>query len=248
MKKLKHQETKRTVDGAKKAVLMIHGIIGTPDHFAPLLPAIPESVSLYNLLLDGHGKGVREFSHTSMKKWEQQVEAAVKELAASHEEIYVVAHSMGTLLALEQAIQCPKITKLFLLAVPLRLFLTPRLFSTLFRVYFDKIPPDDLACLAARDCCGVTHSKNPFLYFGWVPRYLELFAKICATRRLIDRVNIPCTVYQSKYDEMVSKKALRYLQALPDAEISILEDSRHFYYGEQDVPRLLRALKDFIGE
>lgn len=78
---MEHTEIRRCVAGAENAVLFIHGIVGTPQHFAPLIPLVPEGWSLYNLLLDGHGGSVEAFSHTSMKKWRAQVSAAVEELA-----------------------------------------------------------------------------------------------------------------------------------------------------------------------
>ena len=53
-----HKEYKRIVENSPKALLFIHGILGTPNHFAPFIPLVPENLSVYNLLLDGHGKGV----------------------------------------------------------------------------------------------------------------------------------------------------------------------------------------------
>jgi pimeloyl-ACP methyl ester carboxylesterase len=79
-------------------VIFIHGILGTPDHFLPFLSLIPEDISVVNLLLDGHGKGVREFSRTSMAKWEAQVDAAVDAALAAHQKVFLVAHSLGSLL------------------------------------------------------------------------------------------------------------------------------------------------------
>ena len=64
-----HQEYIRIVPGSKYAVLMLHGILGTPDHFRELLPLVPENWSVHALLLDGHGGAVEDFSHTSMEKW-----------------------------------------------------------------------------------------------------------------------------------------------------------------------------------
>lgn len=78
-----HQEVRRMVPGADRAILFIHGILDTPDHFLPFLQLVPPEVSIYNLLLDGHGGDVRHFSRSSMTKWETQVGAAVRELSRS---------------------------------------------------------------------------------------------------------------------------------------------------------------------
>ena len=114
-----HKEYVRIRDNATTAILFIHGIVGTPNHFNEFVSLVPESFSVYNLLLDGHGKEVKDFSKTSMKKWETQVTSAVEELSLTHEKIYIVAHSLGTLLAMEQANRSKKVCRLFLLAVPL---------------------------------------------------------------------------------------------------------------------------------
>ena len=45
-------------------MLFVHGIVGTPRHFDFLIDVVPSTVSIYNMLLDGHGYGVRDFSRT----------------------------------------------------------------------------------------------------------------------------------------------------------------------------------------
>ena len=199
-----HKEWKRIVPGSDTAVLFIHGIAGTPNHFRDFVDLVPEELSVYNMLLDGHGKGVVDFSKTSMKRWEDQVETAINELSETHEKLYIAAHSMGTLFAIEQAVKNPKITKLFLLAAPLKLFLKPAMVLNAWKVYFDKIKPGDDVALAAKNCYGIQNNKNVLLYLGWVPRFLELFAKIRQTGKKVSCLSTPCTVFQSVRDEMVS--------------------------------------------
>ena len=110
---------------ANTALLFVHGIVGTPRHFDDFVNIAPKDVSILNILLDGHGKGVKEFSKTCMKKWEAQVDNAINTLALTHDNIYIVAHSMGTLFALNQAKTNKKIKGLFLLSVPLKLKIKP---------------------------------------------------------------------------------------------------------------------------
>ena len=187
-----HREVKRIHPGAGKAVLLVHGIVGTPEHFSFLLPYVPEGVSVWNLLLDGHGGSVRDFSRSSMEKWQAQVDGAVAELTETHDEIYIVAHSMGTLLTMEAAIREPKIKKLFFLAVPLRLFLRPRMLKNMWKVYFDRISPTDREAISAKRCYGIENDKNVFRYFAWLPRYLELFSKMRDGRHMLSELNTPC--------------------------------------------------------
>lgn len=243
-----HKEYIRIVPGAKTAVLFIHGIVGSPNHFDAFVPLVPESVTVYNMLLDGHGKGVRDFSKTSMGKWETQVATAVDMLCTSHESIYICAHSMGTLFAIEQAIRCPKVKKLFLLAVPIKLLLKPSMLPNMWNIYTGKIKPDDRIAGALMNCCSIRQDKNIFLYLGWIPRYFELFAKIRQTRKRLHELKTPCAVFQSARDEMVAKSAAKLLSANPQITLTMLERSRHFYYEPEEQEQLIAAFKALVDK
>lgn len=244
---MEHKAYQRTVMNSRIAVLFIHGFLGTPDHFDGFLSLLPPTVTVYNLLLAGHGKGVKDFSQASMQQWEAQVSAAVDELSERAEEIYIVAHSMGTFFAIDEAIRTKKVAKLFLLASPLKLSLKFRMVKNNLKVYFNKIAPDDCEALAAKRCCGITHSKNSFLYLGWLPRLSELFRKIKKTRALIPYLQTPCAVYQSQRDEMVSQKSIRYLEENPHITVKVLDQSSHYYYPENEWQFLQEEFKSLFS-
>ena len=245
---MEHKEYIRICDHAAVAVLFIHGIVGTPNHFHAFVPLVPENFSVYNLLLDGHGKGVRDFAGTSMRKWEEQVNAVVEELSLTHEKIYIVAHSLGTLLAIEQSLKNKKVSKLFLLAVPLRLALKPKMAINACKVFFDKVDPDDHEAIAAKNCYGVAQDRNPLHYFGWVPRFLELFAKMRQTREMIGQISSKCTVYQSAHDEMVARQSEKYLKNKPNITVNVLQNSGHYHYAGEDFARLLAEFERMLHQ
>lgn len=114
MEQGKHLEYIREVPGSKTAVLFIHGILGTPNHFARLVDAVPDEWAVYNILLEGHGRTVEDFASATMEQWKTQVRCLVLKLSDEYDNIIVVAHSMGTLFAIEEAVRNPKIKKLFL--------------------------------------------------------------------------------------------------------------------------------------
>lgn len=243
---MEHKEYKRIVDVASVAVLFIHGIAGTPDHFDRFIPLVPGGISVYNMLLDGHGKTVRDFSRTSMKKWESQVSEAVTKLAETHEKIYIVAHSMGSLFAIDQAIHHSKVQGLFLLAAPIKLFIKPRMVQNSFKVYRNKIKPDDAEGLAAKACYGISPDKNPFHYIGWIPRYMELFAKIKRTQKSLSELSAPCSIFLSKKDEMVSVRSVKYFKKNPNIKVDCLDNSTHYYYTSDDLKVLSDAFELFM--
>ncbi len=242
-----HKEYKRIVADAEIAVLFIHGILGTPNHFKDFVPLVPDNYSVHNLLLDGHGKGVKEFSHTSMKIWKNQVDIAIKELLKTHKQIFITAHSMGTLFAIQQATKRPdKIKGLFLLATPLKIGIKFKMFLNSAKLYFNKIKPNDVEGIACKEACGVEQDKRFWLYFGWIPRFLELFKEIKHTRQLANNIIVPCCIFQSKNDEMVSEKTIDIIEDNSDIKIVILSKSSHFYYFKDDYKELLAEYKNFI--
>ena len=243
-----HREYKRIIENSKKVILFIHGILGTPNHFECFISLVPDNISVYNVLLDGHGKGVKEFSKTSMKKWKKQIDDIVNELCSNYEEIYIVAHSMGCLLALEQSVKNSKISKMFLLAAPLKLSLKPQMFINSLKVYFNKIDVDDEVGMAAKKCCGIHHDKNIFKYFGWIPRFLELFSEIKHIRKIADKISAPCSVYLSCKDEMVSLSSQKFLKDNSNFLITQLEKSGHFFYEEHDLEFLKNDFINFISQ
>lgn len=244
---MEHREYRSLAAGADTAVLFVHGIVGTPRHFDGLIALLPRTVSVHNLLLAGHGAAARDFGRASMELWEAQVEQAVASLAEGHENIYIVAHSMGALLAIEAAVRHEKVRKLFLLAVPLGICLRAAMVRNSWKVFRGNIRSDDHAALAAQRCCGVAQTRNPLHYLGWIPRFLELFAKIRAVRALLPRLTVPCCAVQSMEDELVSYRAAEELGRNPWVTVVELMQSGHYYYPDDDLALLQKRFCEFMA-
>lgn len=196
------------------AILFIHGILGTTSHFEPFLSLVPPNWSICNLSLKGHGGSVKDFSQASMIEWKQQVKNALEELSETNNKIIIVAHSMGTLFAIQEAIEKP-VDELFLLNVPLKVRVTLRLFRTSWRVFTGNIKPDDKWSLAAQNAYSIERDNHILRYFGWIPRYLELFSEIRKTRKIIGKLRTPSHIYLSMLDEMVSPKCSKLFKDNP---------------------------------
>jgi carboxylesterase len=220
-------------DQEKTAILLIHGILGTPSHFAPFLSLIPPAWHICNLSLKGHGGSVTDFSRASMAEWKQQVKNALEELLETNNKVMIAAHSMGTLFAIQQAIEKP-VDALFLLNVPLKVRVTFRLFRTAWSVFTGKIKPDDSWSLAAQNAYSIERDYHILRYLGWVPRYLELFSEIRKTRKIIGELSTPAYIYLSVQDEMVSPKCREICRDNRFVCVKMLENSGHFYYSPED--------------
>ena len=242
----KHAEYRRIVDDAEVAVLFIHGIIGTPNHFRELIPLVPHNYSIIAMVTDGHCGTVSDFSHSSLKRWEQSVQKNVDELLASHKKLYIVGHSMGTLFAIEQAMKEERIPKLFCISVPIKVGFRLRMIPMAYKIYTKKIKDDDTVTLALRECYGCTDDKNIFKYLGWVPRFFDLFYLIGKIRGELGNLKTPCVAFQSVPDELVSPKSIDILKKESNMRVEVLNNSTHFYYDEDEMNFLKEEFIEFL--
>ncbi|MBQ9832853.1 MAG: alpha/beta fold hydrolase [Clostridia bacterium] len=240
---MRHCEYIRNQKDSKTAVLLIHGIVGTPDHFRDFIELIPKKWSVHNILLDGHGKGVKEFAASSMEKWKEQVDEHLQMLFAENERVIIVAHSMGTLFAIQAAVKYPqKIKKLFLLAVPLRVHMRLRVLLANMKVALNMGGNDATVNAMMRDCSVKTVGSRPWDYIGWAPRFTELLKEAKTVRKMIHLLQVPTFSYQSENDDLVSLKSCKYLDSNPNITNTVLCESGHFGYTEKEN---LVVLEDF---
>lgn len=237
-----HQEYIRTVPGSKYAVLMVHGIVGTPEHFRFLLPLIPRDWSVCNLLLDGHGQDVTAFGKTSMKKWKAQVSRQLDDLLSRNEAVIFVAHSMGTLFAIEEAIRRPHaIAGLLLLNVPLYPFVTPAAAVAAVRLALGKVRPQDTIARNMGAAGGVALTPKLWKYLPWAPRFVQLLQECRRIRRRLCLLQVPAAVFQSRHDVLVSQRSNPPLQNHGSITCTVLKHSDHFYYPPEDAQQIRQA-------
>lgn len=249
-----HEETIRIVPGAKTAVLFIHGICGTPNHFRDLLPLeklVPESWSVYNMVLEGHCLGVKDFAQSSMARWQSHARRVFSQLCDTHEQVVLVGHSMGTLFSIQMAQENPeKVPLMFLIAVPLRFW--PRLFGirNILRLTFERLDKTDPLQAAMEVVCGIQTTKQIWKYLPWIPRMVELLREMHRTSKMLSQITVPAIAYQSERDELVANKSRKLLEKSGRVEVHNLLKSTHFYYHPQDIEAVqaafLEALEKYV--
>lgn len=245
---MKPVETIRIVPGAKTAVLMMHGIAGTPNHFRELMPLedmIPESWSLYNILLPGHGGTVRDFSRRSMAAWEGYTMDIFRDLCRNHEQVILIGHSMGTLFAMDMALARPdKVAFLFLLGVPLRVGVRAVAVCNLIRFSFGWLNPENPIQMSMANACSIPPTAKFWQYIGWIPRMVELVRKMHAVSDRVQDLQVPTIAFQSLRDEMVSNRTASILRNAGTVEVHELVPSTHFYYHPDDIATMRQRFAD----
>ena len=235
---MEHREDVRILPDADTAVLFMHGICGSPKHYRDVIALtelVPQNWSIYNVCLDGHGGSVDDFAASSMKKWRAQVFRIFDDLCRNHKRVIVVAHSMGTLFAMQMACRAPeKVAFLFLLAAPMRPW--PRLtgMKNLIKMTFGKLREDVPVEQALNIASGIVVTKKIWKYVKWAPRFIELFAEVSRTEKMLPQLRVPSVAWQSKTDEMVANRSGKVLQKAASMDVRILPDSTHFYYAPED--------------
>ncbi len=242
-----HQEYIRLVPGASCAVLMVHGICCTPRHFDFLLPLIPEEVSVCNLLLDGHGGTVTDFSRTSMRKWQTQVEGWLETLCATHSQVLLVGYSLGTLLLMNAARGRPQVKGLLLMNPPLCPRPMPIMVPFSLGMAFGRKHWKNPRMAAMAEDISIRLSPILPLYLGWIPRFLELLLLCRKTRPTAMHIQIPCHVFLGTRDELVSPRSRKHVSSHPAVTIHIMEGAGHSYYPEKDRRQMEDAFRSLFA-
>ncbi len=243
-----HKEFIREVPGAASAIVFIHGILSTPLFFEQLTDLVPEDFSIYNILLDGHGGGVKDFSETSMKEWKHQTKSLIEYLEERYENIILVGHSMGTLFSIENAVARPeKIKALFLLCSPLKVLVHPRAAKYSLRIVFEKDDKGDPVQKSAGRWYSIKPDKRLWRYIPWIPKFTSLLGEIRKTRKLASRLTMPAYVFQSKHDSLVSKKSVKFFEGAEKTEIIHLCNSYHQYFTKEDYDIILMYFEKMLS-
>ena len=243
-----HDDQIREVPGAKSAVVFLHGILSTPLFFERLVALVPEDTSVYNIMLDGHGGEVRDFSETSMKIWKHQVKRLIGHLERKYENIILVGHSMGTLFSIQNAVKRPdKIKALFLLCSPLKVRVHPRTAKYSLRIIFERPSNADPVEDSARKWYSITPDKKLWRYIPWVPKFASLLTEIRKTRRLVPDLSVPSVVFHADNDSLVSKKSVKFFERNERIEVKHLKSSYHQYFSEEDYATVLSSFEELLG-
>lgn len=242
-----HETYIKDVSDADSVVLFIHGFLGSPEHFERFISLIPENISIYNILLKGHGGSVADFGNASMKEWKKQISDIIDELNKKYQRIFIVAHSMGTFFAMESALKYPDTIKsIFLLQMPLKIGVKPKAAVNTFKSFFNTFSDDEIS-RAYKNSHSVKLNFRIWEYIGWIPRYLELFKESHAARGTILKIETPCMIFQSAKDELVSRKSVKYIPGKENIMLSILDKSAHFIYNKEEIAYLEKKFCEMIG-
>ena len=235
--------------GSKSIVVFIHGFMGSPRQFDRLADAVRNNgLNALILLLPGHGRTTKEFSSCTYRMWKDYVRSEIDKLSYEFDNIWLVGHSMGGLLALCAAVYPnPNVRGVFPIASPLELtFLSPEDIKVrLIQVFYKD----------------GHHIKDEYLKKSSVPRSPDIFFRSLApmvevkklmlfTEKNLTKIRIPVMAVYSISDELISIKSIKILKsgltAASPFKYIVLTDSLHAYYTEEEKVIIESALIEFL--
>lgn len=237
-------------EGSRTAVLMVHGILGSPVQFEAAAKRLHGlGVTVMGVLLPGHGGSARDFAAAKLDGWQNEVREAVFRLRQQYERIVIVGHSMGGLLAVMEAAE-NRADGIVLLSTPMRVILSPRAVWMSLRILLGDPAKDDDMLRSYRRANSVQKGSIG-VYFSWIPRFWDLRRLIRKARRLLDRVCCPVLVIQSRCDETVSWTSHRVLAkglASAPVDVLLLEKSRHSHFHCEEAEPLYERICRFVTD
>lgn len=256
-----------------RAVVLIHGLTGTPTEvrfIAWFLNTHGFTVSCPRLA--NHGQSINVLKKTRWPEFYDSVRQAYAELRKDHDEIYVAGLSMGALLALLLAGECPtEIAGVSCLSptffydgwnVPWYHFLLPVASHTPLRnyVYFKEEPPYGLKNERIREKVhefyraadiNAMHDVDRLGYPYFPVRLLaELHRLVDFLEPRLPRIVSPCQIIQARHDDMSSARNAQHIYdriASRRKEIVYLEDSYHVITADQERAKVAQSMLDFFS-
>jgi carboxylesterase len=212
--------------GGPHGVLLIHGFTGLPAEMLLLGQYLQErGFTVLGVRLAGHGTTAEDMSHMVWEDWLDSVRDGLAILGGACEDISVIGHSMGGLLALLVAADYT-VSSVIPLAAPIFIapergieFLPPRnvslgVFIPKARRLLKNVPP----------AANHTYRTMPLISVH------ELVAGIEAVKPRLAEVQVPCLIMQGREDHTADPRSAVYIYnhiASSHKEIFWLEHAGH---------------------
>jgi len=213
--------------GSPTGVLLLHGLTATPVEVKLVGEYLHEhGYTVSGPQLPGHASSVEELNRCSWCDWVEHAREAYLDLDSRCARVFVGGESMGGLLALYLASECPSIAGLLAYAPVMRassrlILLTP-LLKHVVKTLEKNRPKDDPDSLVNQRWQGYTMDA--------IPALSQLLSLQRQVRRRLHRVTQPLLVLQGRQDTVVDTRgALEIIARVgsDDKELLWFERSSH---------------------
>ncbi|MGL5695170.1 MAG: alpha/beta hydrolase [Peptostreptococcaceae bacterium] len=249
-----HKSFFMEVENSNTMVVFIHGILESPNQFYNLAKiTIENNMSVCGILLDGHGKTGMEFANSSLDKWIESVDNGIKKHINKYDNIILVGHSMGVLLAIDYYIKNKnKVKSIVAIATPLNIRIKTNIMKSSLKIAVGVVKEDDILTKYAYKAFSIKDTSL-LTYPRWIPRYIDLFKLTNNIRNKLNEVELPMLIFHCMNDELVSNKSIKtyeksfnYNNKNNNKKLIKLFNSGHFYYEKEGLAKLEEEFKKHI--
>ena len=239
------------VAGTKPAVLALHGFGGTPSEVGLVVDVARElGVEASAPLLPGHGTHARDLARTRYPDWLRAAKDAHADLSREGQPVIVAGLSMGTLLALDLALERPEgVGGLFLMSNAVWLK-TPFPGWPLALAAALRLPDIWLPKPNGADIGDPVARKNHLTYNVQPSRAaVEVLRAGRRLRRRLAGIHCPTVVIHGARDVVCSVDNVERLESrlgTKDVESLILPRSHHIVTSDVDKDQVADALRRFM--
>ena len=258
--------------GGDAAVLLIHGLTGTPAEMRPIAKRlIKRGFSVMCPQLAGHCGSEDELKRSTWRDWYRSIDHAFEALKCEHAQVYVSGLSMGALLALKLADEKGRrVNGLGLLSTTFfydgwnmprlkRKWLLPLVLHTPLKYFlsWDETPPYGIKCERTRAMVHAVLENRDALASEKVGIFrtsaitiLESTRLIRATRDALPQVISPTLIVHANEDDMASIKNAHYVKnriASPRIETFFVDDTYHVLTLDKRKNDVAQRLADFFS-
>lgn len=227
------------------ASLCLHGLTGTPYEVRPIAEAlVARGVRARGIRMAGHGESVEALANTTHEEWVARARAALGELRAEHDRVFLVGVSMGGLVSLRLA-QTERVDGLVVVGTPLAFSLAIRRLLPLLRpiVWARRKRGSDIQDPGAR----ARHPETAAMPLDAVAELIELQAEVVPE---LGRITAPILVAHGRLDRTARPRDAERIVASVgsrEKELFLLARSGHVATVDYDGPALATAAADFLG-
>jgi len=205
-------------NGNSRVVLCIHGFTGYPGEMAyPALRLRDSGWDVRVLRLSGHGTCGADFSKSGVSEWRRQISDEWKNLVSRYQEVCILGHSMGGLLALDLAVEYP-VGKIALMAPllgirkPGMIFFKPFSFLIEKRPYPWKTNPV-FKFFDERDIDDDAYLGKEYWSWIWMRPLADLIRLQTATEKKLSNISGPVLALFGEKDTVIGTKGRRILDS-----------------------------------
>lgn len=239
-------------EGAREAVLLLHGLTGNPSELMPLGKALAGSgYAVYAPRHPGHGSSRSDLFKCDETDWVRNSLDAYLDLQATYKTIHVVGHSMGGLLATTVAMvfNAPKL----ILLAPAYLLTMKKVRWTMFKAHFKKvkilnrpIPDEEL------DSPDQLQLRKEYWVDEMIYPVACLFRLSIAVRRGISRLRSKTFVIVGGKDTVVPQDVAGLIKKIAvnaaSVDTRILPDAGHIFPFDESKDEAIRLVLEWIGK